>query len=209
MTLKAIRLQMMMELRRRLIDGEDNDTIMQALKLNRRTYFRLKSRMLEHDRRILEKENYDELMNQTVLLKERYQRIYQKLQSIADNSQEAAEDRMEALKGMSTLATMILRIYRDSPGLSVVQQRKLQALKKGSLDLGHGLHLPPALFDWGGNPTDNSATAEQQQQQRNEEEQARVIRASEERQEQEQQEGGNGQYGTTRRDWWVSPRGSD
>jgi hypothetical protein len=121
-----------------------------VLGLSKRTFYRYLNRVFEEDKRVLEKENYKEVMIQVVILRDRYNKIYQHLQAIATDPKVKASDRMHALAAMKELSDATARLHRDAPLLSIVQKRKLSALKKGSLTFMMGderLRLPPAMFD--------------------------------------------------------------
>lgn len=169
---KVKRLQAMLEIRKLVVDGHSYDDIQQVLGLSKRTFYRYLKRVFEDDKRVLEKENHDEIMNQVAILKERHNKIYQYLQAIATDPKVRAYDRMYALAAMKELSDATARLYRDAPGISIVQKRKLLAMKTGSLFLAENerLRLPP-VFNWSPPlpPSDDepaAATAEETEEER-------------------------------------------
>jgi hypothetical protein len=95
-------------------------------------------------------------MNQLAILKERYNKIYQYLESIAADTKVRTEDRLQALVDMAKVSRATVEIHRDAPMIAVVQRRKLEAQEKGALFFDFGgerAHVPP-IYDW--NP-DNEA----------------------------------------------------
>ncbi len=132
-----------MQIRKRLVDGESHDTIQQELGLNRRTYFRYVKKAFEDDRRALQEKNQEELQRQLVILRDRYSSILQELRTIAIDTTQTAADRMNALHAMASLSLTISKLYGDAPTISIMQARKLKALKEGPLTfLREGFVIP-------------------------------------------------------------------
>jgi DNA invertase Pin-like site-specific DNA recombinase len=67
---KVRRLEAMLEIRRLVVDGHSYDDIQQVLGLSKRTFYRYLNRVFEEDKRVLEKENYKEVMIQVVILRD-------------------------------------------------------------------------------------------------------------------------------------------
>lgn len=134
----------MMQIRKRLVDGDSHTTVQQELQMNKRTYFRYVKRIFEDDRKALQEKNQEELQRQLVILSDRYNFIYQELRSIATDTTQSAEDRMSALHSMASLALTISRLSADAPTITAVQLRKLEAVRTGALYFGDlRAHLPP------------------------------------------------------------------
>jgi hypothetical protein len=123
----------MLEIRRLVVEGYNYDQIQEILGLSKRTFYRYVDNVFEEDKRVLEEKNYEELMRQLVILRDRYNENYQLLGAMATDPKVKPYDKLHILGAMKVLADMIVRLYRDSPGLSVVQTRKLEGLKKGTL----------------------------------------------------------------------------
>ena len=143
----------MMEIRRRLVDGENNDTIQQALGLNRRTYFRLAKRVFQDDIKVLAQANEKQIMRQLVIHLERTNNIYQHLQSIATDTSINAEYRIEACRDMFKVSSVLVESYGLAPAVAMNQRRKLAAMAGGILPESMsgnnptgGRYLPPAMF---------------------------------------------------------------
>jgi hypothetical protein len=137
-----------MQIRKMLIDGEHNDTIIESLKLNRRTYFRLAKHAFDSDMKALEKQNTDTLMREMVLLLQRYNSIYRTLKEISEDSTISADDRLGALGSMAQNAKARVELFMMSPGLSIRQRRKLEALQKGSLYFDNIRARLPPIAEW-------------------------------------------------------------
>jgi DNA-binding CsgD family transcriptional regulator len=101
---KVKRLQLMLEIRRLVLDGHSYSEIQEVLGIPRRSFYRLLDRVFQHDKRVLEAQNTQQVIFQLALLESRYNSIFQELASIGrDNSQNAA-DRMNALAAMAELS---------------------------------------------------------------------------------------------------------
>jgi hypothetical protein len=145
------RLESMIQLRKLIVAGEDYDSIQQQLKISRRTFFRYLKKVFESDKKALEEGSHDELMHQISILTHRYTRIFQRLQSIGDDEGQTAEDRMQALHAAASIAYEILNIYRNAPVKTIIQRRKLAALKEGVPFSEDGMPLqfrPPSMYDY-------------------------------------------------------------
>lgn len=139
----------MLEIRRLVVDGHNYEEIQEALGIPKRTFYRYLKKVFEDDKRALEKQNVDEMMREVAILLERYNTIYRELQGIATDPKVRASDRMYALAAMSENAKGRVNFFRDAPALSIVQKRKLLAIKEGVVVTGEGggkLRLPP-VFD--------------------------------------------------------------
>jgi hypothetical protein len=146
MTLSKLRrIENMTQIRKRLVDGQDNDTIAKELGLNRRTYFRLVKRIFDSDRKRLEKQDATEMMREASIMLERYNDIYRQLKQISEDPQVKASDRMFALAAMSENARARVNFFRDSPALPMLQRRRLEALMNGALSFGLRSNLPQPL----------------------------------------------------------------
>jgi uncharacterized protein YerC len=130
---KVRRLQAMLEIRRLVVEGHSYDQIQQTLGLSKRTFYRYLNRVFEEDKRVLEEKNYEELMRQLVILRDRYNENYQLLRAMATDPKVKPYDKLHILGAMKVLADTIVRLYRDAPALSIVQRRKLEGLENGVL----------------------------------------------------------------------------
>jgi hypothetical protein len=169
-TLKKLkRLNNIIEIRRRLVNGEDNDTIIDALQLNGRTFYRLCKYAFDSDMKALEQQNIDALRKEMALLLERYNSIYRTLKAISEDTGVDAQDRLNALGSMAQNAKARVELFLMSPGLSIRQRRKLEALQTGSLYFGDiRARLPPTWYQQSSSPYIPSSlpeTEEEQQEQ--------------------------------------------
>jgi hypothetical protein len=170
---KVKRLEAMIEIRRLVVDGHSYDDIQQALGLTKRTFYRYLKRVFEDDKRILEQQNHTEVMRQVVILHDRYNKILKYIEAIATNEKVRAYDRLHALFAMKGLSDAIARLYRDAPALSIVQKRKLEAMKTGSLFFeAEKARLLPVYNDWSpyGNNLPPSPSSEEEEEEEEEEE---------------------------------------
>ena len=132
---KVKRLQLMLEIRRLVLDGHSYSEIQEVLGIPRRSFYRLLDRVFQHDKRVLEAQNTQQVIFQLALLESRDNSIFQELASIGrDNSQNAA-DRMNALAAMAELSRTIAKLHHDAPIISVLQAKKLKAIKDRDIPL--------------------------------------------------------------------------
>ncbi len=127
------RLKLMADIRRLICEGYNYDYVMTQLSLNKRTFYRLLNKVFEQDRKALELYNYEELLRQLCILRERYNQHYMLLRSMAEDPKNNVADRLNTIASMQQLADTLMRLHRDSPALIVVQQKKLEGLQKGSI----------------------------------------------------------------------------
>jgi hypothetical protein len=176
---KLKRLNNIIEIRRRLVNGEDNDTIIDALQLNRRTFYRLCKYAFDSDMKALEQQNIDALRKEMALLLERYNSIYRTLKAISEDSTISAEDRLGALGSMAQNAKARVELFMMSPALSIRQRRKLEALQTGSLYFGDiRVRLPPTWCQQSSSPYLPSSlpeTEEELEQEQQEEKQEDIY----------------------------------
>jgi hypothetical protein len=155
----------MLEIRRLVVEGHNYDQIQEVLGLSKRTFYRYLNRVFEDDKRVLEEKNYEELMRQLVILRDRYNENYQLLHAMATDPKVKPYDKLHILGAMKVLSDTIVRLYRDAPGLSIVQRRKLEGLEKGVLYFDNmKASLRPA-GSWSSLPTTSSVDEPYQSQQ--------------------------------------------
>jgi hypothetical protein len=168
---KVRRLQATLEVRRLVVEGHNYDQIQEILGLSKRTFYRYLNRVFEDDKRVLDEKNYEELMRQLVILRDRYNENYQLLRAMATDPKVKPYDKLHILGAMKVLADTIVRLYRDAPALSIVQRRKLEGLENGVLYFDNmRASLRPAGFNWSPlpgptTPVDEPSSQSQQQQQ--------------------------------------------
>lgn len=161
----------MLEIRRMVVDGYSYEHIQRVTGLSKRTFYRYLKHVFEDDKQVLEQENHAEVMRQVVILNDRYNKILRYIEAIATDPKVKAYDRIQALAAMKELSDAIARLHRDAPALSVVQRRKLEAIKKGPLliDTTDRLRLPP-VFDSSPPPTTEPPTTAEHSEEEKEEE---------------------------------------
>jgi ACT domain-containing protein len=123
----------MLEIRKRVIDGESYEDIQQQLGLSKRTFYRYLQNVFKEDKKVLEIQNVDEVKTQVAILRERYNQIYRNLHGIATNEQNKPSERMEALQGMAAVSKLIVSMHKDAPVALINHERKLSAIKKEGL----------------------------------------------------------------------------
>jgi len=156
----------MLEIRRLVVDGHSYDEIQQVLGLSKRTFYRYLKKVFEDDKRVLEEKNHEELMRQLVILRDRYNENYQLLHAMATDPKVKPYDKLHILGAMKVLSDTIVRLYRDAPGLSIVQRRKLEGLEKGVLYFDNmKASLRPAGFNWSSLPSTTPVDEPSQSQQ--------------------------------------------
>jgi AraC-like DNA-binding protein len=128
---KVKRLQSMLEIRRRIVDGEGYDTIQQQLGLSKRTFYRYLQHVFREDRKVLTDINRQEVVTQGCILIDRLNDIYRTLREIATDKAAKPHERMAALAGMAELSRSIVRTYIEAPTLVAVQKRKLADAEHG------------------------------------------------------------------------------
>jgi hypothetical protein len=137
------KLQLLTQIRNRLIDGASHGTLQEEFGLNKRTYFRYVRKIFEDDRKVLQEKNQEELERQLVILHERYFFILGELKRIATDQNQTAQDQMQALHSMASLSLTISKLFGDSPAIAALQLRKLKALKEGPISfLREGFVIP-------------------------------------------------------------------
>jgi hypothetical protein len=163
----------MSDLRRLVVEGRNYDECQQILGLSKRTFYRYLAKLFEEDKRLLTEQNHDELLRQTSILLQRYTKILQALESMAEDQNITATERLAVLSAQMQVSRSILNVYRDAPALSIVQQRKLQGLQHGFLRFDDmQAHIPPSLPEWwvGRAYPPDSREPEQEQEQEQEQE---------------------------------------
>lgn len=146
----------MIEIRRRVVNGDSYYDIQQELNLNRRTFYRYLQRVFEEDNRALKRTNGEEVLLQAAIAKERFNEIYQILKGIATSPQDyqnvTAEDRLAACHAMASLSQALIHLYQQAPAYVAAQKRKLLAIKRqgelseiGKYQQQNNGRLPPIL----------------------------------------------------------------
>lgn len=164
----------MLEMRKLIIEGHSYNEIQDILGLSKRTFYRYLQHIFATDKRALEAQNTEQLMFHMTILENRYNSIYRELSSIATDRQQTAEDRMTALHAMASLSLTISKLHRDAPVISVLQARKLKALKDADAPLyfrgGDDSLFLPSIYRGGARPLPPFAEAAASQEQEQQEE---------------------------------------
>lgn len=120
----------MVDIRCLVAKGYNTSEILKETGLSRRTFYRYLKAVFEHDRKVLENEhNTEAIMQQFVVLIDRYNTIYRHLENIATDTTIDAEYRRDCLAVMAEIARKIVIAYREGPQTPIVQKTKLEELK--------------------------------------------------------------------------------
>jgi hypothetical protein len=118
---KPLRTQAMIEIRRRVVEGQNHDQIMRDLHLSERTFFRYLNLVFEKDRQRMNQID-EEVMNHIVILTERFTKMYRELEEIANDSAVDGMARVKALQLAAELALSIVKIHREVPARLVANK---------------------------------------------------------------------------------------
>ena len=140
---KVRRLEAMIQIRKRLVDGESHDSIQQALGLNRRTYFRLAKRVFSEDVSALLKQNSEQVVQSLAIMLQRNDEVYRILKGIAQNEKVSGEHRIEACREMIHVSRGAVEIFKSSPGVPFAFKKFLDGMKQQQQQL----HLPLQRYD--------------------------------------------------------------
>jgi hypothetical protein len=105
---KPLRMQAMIEIRRRVIDG---DNIMRDLRIPERSFFRYLDAVFARDREIMNQINNDEVKNQLVILRDRFTNLYQDCRALANDKEIDAMARVKAFQLTGDFAIYVTRLY--------------------------------------------------------------------------------------------------
>jgi hypothetical protein len=112
---KPLRTQAMIEIRRRVVEGQTYEQIMRDLHLPERTFFRCLNAVFEKDRKQMDQVNSEEVMNQIVILRDRLSRIYGECQGIAQDKEVDGYARVKALHLAAEISVAIVKLHREVP----------------------------------------------------------------------------------------------
>lgn len=115
---KPLRRQAILEIRRKIVEGESYEEIMRDLHLPERTFFSYLKHVFEHDREVMSvRIPREEVMDQITILKERFTQIYKQCQEMATNSEVDDIARVRAMQLARELALSIVKIHRETTAI--------------------------------------------------------------------------------------------
>ena len=112
---KPLRTEAMIEIRRKVIEGESYAKIMRDLRIPERTFFRYLDAVFAHDRQVMKRINEQEVMNQLVILHDRFTNLYQDCRALANNKDIDGIARVKAFQLTADFAIYITRLYAEAP----------------------------------------------------------------------------------------------